>query len=126
MSGTIRFYLDENVSSAIADGLRRRGIEVSTTPEEGLIASSDEAQLAFALSQGRVIFTQDDDFLWLNQAGFTHAGIVYCRQNKPFQLPDVLLPSACRRSISSFGNKKLSSMGAYSTWGMVAHEAVLP
>jgi uncharacterized protein (DUF433 family) len=24
------------------------------------------------------------------------------------------------------GNKKLSSMGAYSTWGMVAHEAVLP
>jgi predicted nuclease of predicted toxin-antitoxin system len=65
MSGTIRFHLDENVSSAIADGLRRRGIEVSTTPEEGLIASSDEAQLAFALSQGRVIFTQDDDFLWL-------------------------------------------------------------
>jgi predicted nuclease of predicted toxin-antitoxin system len=81
MSGTIRFHLDENVSSAIADGLIRRGIDVSTTPEEGLIASSDEAQLAFALSQGRVIFTQDDDFLRLNQAGFTHAGIVYCRQN---------------------------------------------
>ena len=81
MLGIIRFHLDENVSSVIADGLRRRGIDVSTTPEEGLIASADEAQLAFALSQGRVIFTQDDDFLRLHQANVAHAGIVYCRQN---------------------------------------------
>ena len=81
MLGMIRFHRDENVSSVIADGLRRRGIDVSTTPEEGLIASSDEVQLAFALSQGRVIFTQDDDFLRLHQASVAHAGIVYCRQN---------------------------------------------
>lgn len=81
MSGTIRFHLDENVSSIISEGLRRRGIDVSTTPEAGLIASSDEIQLAFAFSQGRVIFTQDDDFLRLHQAGIAHAGIVYCRQN---------------------------------------------
>ena len=32
MLGMIRFHLDENVSSVIADGLRRRGIDVSTTP----------------------------------------------------------------------------------------------
>lgn len=74
MLGTIRFHLDENVSNVIADGLRRRGIDVTTTPEQGLIASSDEVQLAFASSQGRVIFTQDDDFLRLH-----HAGIVYRR-----------------------------------------------
>jgi len=30
MLGIIRFHLDENVSSVIADGLRRRGIDVST------------------------------------------------------------------------------------------------
>lgn len=81
MSGTIRFHLDENVSNIIADGLRRRGIDVSTTPEQGLMASSDEVQLEFALSQGRVIFTQDDDFLRLHQASAAHAGIIYCRQN---------------------------------------------
>ena len=81
MPETIRFHLDENVNGAIADALRRRGIDVTTTPEEGMIASSDEVQLAFALSQGRVIFTQDDDFLRLNQASVSHAGIVYCRQN---------------------------------------------
>ncbi len=81
MSGTIRFHLDENVNSAIADSLRGRGIDLTTTPEEGLIASSDEAQLAFALSQSRVIFTQDDDFLRLNQAAVSHACIVYSHQN---------------------------------------------
>jgi hypothetical protein len=32
MSGKIRFHLDENVSNVIADGLRRRGIDVTTTP----------------------------------------------------------------------------------------------
>lgn len=41
---------------------------------------SDEQQLAFALSQERVIFTQDTDFLRLHHAGFSHTGIVYCPQ----------------------------------------------
>jgi predicted nuclease of predicted toxin-antitoxin system len=80
MSQTIKFHLDENVSNAIAEGLRRRGIDVTTTPEEELIAILDEAQLEFALSQTRVIFTQDTDFLRMNQTGVTHAGIVFCSQ----------------------------------------------
>ncbi len=78
MHETIRFHLDENVNNAIADGLRRRRIDVTTTPESGLISSSDEEQLRFARSQGRVIFTQDSDFLKLHNAGFEHCGIVYC------------------------------------------------
>ncbi|WP_026098366.1 DUF5615 family PIN-like protein [Kamptonema formosum] len=74
----MRFHLDENVNSAVADGLRRRGVDVTATSEAGLIAASDEVQLEFALSQKRVIFTQDDDFLRLHQAGANHAGIAYC------------------------------------------------
>lgn len=81
MSQTIRFHLDENVNGAIADGLRRRGVDVTTTPEEGMIGASDEEQLAFAFSQSRVIFTQDDDFLQLHHFGIEHAGITYCKQN---------------------------------------------
>ncbi|MBE9054256.1 DUF5615 family PIN-like protein [Nostocales cyanobacterium LEGE 11386] len=80
MFRTIRFHLDENVSNAIADGLRRRGIDVTTTPEQGLISVSDEEQVLFALTEGRVIFTQDADFLRLHQANVKHAGIVYCSQ----------------------------------------------
>ena len=41
---------------------------------------TDEAQIAFALAQQRIIFTQDDDFLRLHQAQVAHTGIVYCHQ----------------------------------------------
>ncbi|NOZ68756.1 MAG: hypothetical protein GXP46_05830 [Deferribacteres bacterium] len=41
---------------------------------------TDEEHLAFALSQNRVIFTQDDDFLRLHAKGIRHAGIVYAHQ----------------------------------------------
>lgn len=74
----IQYHLDENVSRAIADGLRRRKVDVTTTPGAGLIAASDEAQLEFAYSQSRVLFTQDSDFLKLHTSGFEHSGIVYC------------------------------------------------
>jgi predicted nuclease of predicted toxin-antitoxin system len=49
--------------------LKRRGIDVTTTPEARLLGAIDEEQLAFAISQGRVIFTQDDDFLAIHQRG---------------------------------------------------------
>lgn len=80
MAEKIKFHLDENVKNAIAHGLRRRGVDVTTTPEESLIGISDEAQLKFALSQNRVVFTQDTDFLRINQTNTVHSGIVYCSQ----------------------------------------------
>jgi len=70
--------LDENVNNSVADGLRRRGVDVTTTQEAGLIGASDEVQLSFAFSQNRVIFTQDNDFMRLHHAGVNHAGIAYC------------------------------------------------
>jgi predicted nuclease of predicted toxin-antitoxin system len=78
MAQTIRFHLDENCHRAIAEGLRRRGVDVTTTPEAGLMSASDEKQIAYASSVGRVIFTQDRDFLRLHAAGVPHAGIAYC------------------------------------------------
>jgi predicted nuclease of predicted toxin-antitoxin system len=36
--------------------------------------------LAFALAEGRVIFTNDDDFLRLHDQSVPHPGIVYCHQ----------------------------------------------
>jgi predicted nuclease of predicted toxin-antitoxin system len=58
----IRFHLDEHISASIAAGLRRRGIDVSTAAEAGLASADDAAQLAFAISSGRVLVTQDADF----------------------------------------------------------------
>ncbi|NJK56940.1 MAG: DUF5615 family PIN-like protein [Pleurocapsa sp. SU_5_0] len=80
MTDKIKFHLDENVRNAIAEGLRRRGIDVTTTPEQSLLGATDEEQLQFACSQNRVIFTQDTDFLRMNQTDITHCGIVFCSQ----------------------------------------------
>jgi hypothetical protein len=40
--------------------------------------ASDEKQLAFALSESRVLVTHDEDFLARAKAGVEHAGIAYC------------------------------------------------
>ncbi len=81
MPRTIRFHLDEHVPHAVADGLRRLGIDVTTTTDVGLLGAEDADHIAFGLAQCRVIFTEDDDFLALAAAGVAHAGLGYCRQN---------------------------------------------
>ena len=80
MAEPIKFYMDEHVPRAVAEGLRRRGVDVLRAQEAGMLEADDERHLAFALSQGRVIFTQDADFLRLHAAGLPHAGIVYAPQ----------------------------------------------
>jgi predicted nuclease of predicted toxin-antitoxin system len=81
MLRTIRFHLDEHVPHAVADGLRQLGIDATTTADAGLLGAEDADQIAYGLAQGRVIFTQDDDFLVLSAAGVQHAGLGYCHQN---------------------------------------------
>lgn len=81
MPRTIRFHLDENCHGAIADGLRRHGVDVTTTPEAGLVQATDEAQIVYALSENRVVFTQDRDFLRLHAANTPHLGIAYCQKD---------------------------------------------
>lgn len=81
MARTIRFHLDEHVATAVAGGLRRLGADVTTTPEVGLRWAADPEQLAYANAEGRVVFTEDDDFLVLASLGLEHPGIAYCKQS---------------------------------------------
>jgi predicted nuclease of predicted toxin-antitoxin system len=76
----ICFHLDEHISAGIAAGLRRRNIDVTTAAEAGLTGVTDSTHLEFAASSGRVVVTQDDDFLRLHAQGVSHAGIAYCQQ----------------------------------------------
>ena len=73
----IRYHLDEHVESAVAEGRRRRGIDVTTTVEAGLMSVPDEEQLAYATANGRVCVTRDPDFLVLHSQGIAHGGIAY-------------------------------------------------
>ncbi|MFT3883495.1 MAG: DUF5615 family PIN-like protein [Gemmatales bacterium] len=76
----MKFHLDENVDPAHGDGLRRHGLDVTISGEIGLNGTEDEEQLAFAHSHGRVLVTQDKDFLILSAKGAQHAGIAYWKQ----------------------------------------------
>ena len=82
MPRTIRYDLDEHCDPAIATGLRLHGVEVTTTPEAGLLHARDEEHIAFGVATRRVIFTQDQDFLRLHAAGMEHRGIAFCDRQR--------------------------------------------
>lgn len=79
----MQFYTDENVPLAVAKGLWLRGVNVLTTQETNMCGASDKEQLDFAHHNGRVLVTQDDDFLRLHATGAEHTGIVYAHQHTP-------------------------------------------
>src|SRR5262245_12717452 len=81
MARTIRFHLDECCDPAIADGLRRRNIDVTTSREVGLLRAVDEQQAAYGLAESRVVLTHDADFLRLQSEGVPHAGIAFCHKD---------------------------------------------
>jgi predicted nuclease of predicted toxin-antitoxin system len=60
----LKIYTDESVPVAVAEGLRRRGIEAWSARDAGKLGMSDEEeQLNYACQQRAVIFTHDADFL---------------------------------------------------------------
>src|SRR5262245_65288109 len=84
----IRLYFDEDASArAVAHNLRVRGVDVTTTPEQGRMGSPDSEQLDYATQQGRVICTCNiGDFSQLHaeylSQGKNHAGIVLIHQQQ--------------------------------------------
>ena len=81
---SLRLYCDHHVPRAIAIGVRRRGIDVLTTEADGTADRDDEFLLQRATDLGRVVFTQDRDFLAL-AAAWQHTrreftGMVYAHQ----------------------------------------------
>lgn len=79
MSQQLSYYFDEHVRRAIAEQLRLRAKDVLTTVEAGRAHQGlqDQDQLTYAASLGRVIVTEDSDFVVLSNRPIPHAGIVY-------------------------------------------------
>lgn len=80
----IKIYTDEDVAHAIAKALKRRGFEVSTTPEHGNFELTDEKQLEFATSIGAAILTHNvQDFPRIHhefmEKGLSHKGIIVAK-----------------------------------------------
>jgi hypothetical protein len=84
----VKLYMDEDtMDRALVQALRMRGVDLTTTQDAGMIGSSDERQLTYAASQGRVLYSFNVvDFCALHTSflaqGRSHAGIVLAQQNK--------------------------------------------
>lgn len=80
----LAFYIDEHVPDAITRGLRRRGVDVLRVQDNGQSNTDDGLILDEAMRLGRVVFTQDRDFLRHAQTrqatGVPFAGVVYAEQ----------------------------------------------
>ena len=61
MNEVVRYYLDEHVAHAVANGLAQRGVDVLTASAAHMLHASDREHLAFATSQNRTVFSQDAD-----------------------------------------------------------------
>jgi hypothetical protein len=81
---SLSFYLDYHVPAAITNGLRQMQVNVLTVAEDGRADWDDDRLLERALELGRVVFTQDCDFLVLaarwQQARREFSGMVYGHQ----------------------------------------------
>ena len=85
MSG-VRLYMDHQVRGIVTQGLRSRGVDVLTAEEDGARHLPDPDLLSRATALGRVLFTQDEDFLAeasrRQMTGETFAGVVYTKQQR--------------------------------------------
>jgi len=75
----LRFHLDESVDPTLARALELRGVNVTTSQQIGLLGQGDDAQLAFAAQERRVLVTHDADFLAVAAKNIQHFGIAYVR-----------------------------------------------
>jgi len=94
--------MDEHVRGQVTRALRSRGIDVLTAQEDGRVGISDPEVLQRATELGRVLFTQDTDFLVEGArrqlAGVLFRGIVFARQDVPVRtcIDDLeLIVAAC-------------------------------
>lgn len=83
---SLRLYFDVHVNIAILQGLQKRGVDVLRSQDDGASEFSDPQLLDRALELGRVLFTQDDDFLKetarRQRSGESFIGVIYAHQLK--------------------------------------------
>jgi Domain of unknown function (DUF5615) len=82
----LKIYADENVDIRVVQGLRRRGIEVTSALEEEKIGATDDEHFVHAASLGSVIFTHDPDFIEIasqkSQRSERHEGIIFAAMHR--------------------------------------------
>jgi predicted nuclease of predicted toxin-antitoxin system len=83
---SLTYYMDEHVDYDITRGLRRRNVDVLVVQDDSHRQTDDAIILDRATVLGRVVFTQDKDFLreahHRQVNGIPFAGVIYAAQDK--------------------------------------------
>lgn len=81
---SLLLYMDVHVPMAITRGLRRRGVDILTSQQDGSARLPDDKLLDRATGLGRILFTRDPDLLAEAAArlrtGKPFATVVFARQ----------------------------------------------
>jgi len=80
-------YMDVHVPAGVSEGLRRKQLDVITAQDDSAGQMSDEELLARATALGRVLLTQDADFLEIaarrQRQAVAFRGILFAPQGTP-------------------------------------------
>lgn len=83
---SVALYMDEHIRQPVTNGLRQRRIDILTVQEDGRRGEDDDVLLDRATKLGRVIFTQDQDFLIegarRQREGVQFAGVIFADQGR--------------------------------------------
>ena len=83
---SIGLYMDVHVPGAATQGLRVRNVDVLTAQEDNTTETSDPELLDRATELGRLMVTQDEDFLaeatLRQREAMAFSGVVFARQTK--------------------------------------------
>ncbi len=77
----MKLYLDEDISPKVSEILRKKGMDAVSAHEAGMLEASDDEQLVFATTEGRVMVTRNrGDFITLSVQFFEdlkpHEGLI--------------------------------------------------
>jgi predicted nuclease of predicted toxin-antitoxin system len=96
-----RFLLDEDLNPTAAEVARGLGLDVVSVHEIERLGLSDEEQLRFAATEGRILVTRNrDDFLALTtefyRRGDPHRGVLIVTAGLPNNRPERLAHAIAR------------------------------
>jgi len=84
---SLAVYMDVHVPAGVSEGLRRKLLDVRTAQDDAAGLLSDEALLTRAMALGRILLTQDADFLEITarwqQQGIGFSGVLFAPQGTP-------------------------------------------
>lgn len=106
----IELYLDEDVDVLVAELLARRGYSAITARDVGTLGQEDSEQLAYAVRQGRALFTHNrNDFeklaLTYFERAWPHYGIILAVRRPPHEIVSRLIKLLNEVTADEFQNQ---------------------